>query len=635
MELSTTPTFLDNVATGLSTSTASYTSFVHKSAGIRFSWYDYLIFCFLILISLGIGIYFGCFGKKQNVKDYLLAGGNMKVFPVVVSLVASHTSGITLLALPAEVYSFGANYWLCAICLYIVPVITVYVFLPVFYKLQLTSTYEYLGIRFDKKTRKLASVLFTISVFCLVPIATYIPAMAFSSATGLDLHKIIPVICGTCIFYTAIGGLKALVWSDTLQFSATLGALLTILGLGLYKVGGIGKVMMLAYSTNRLDLFDFALDFTKRDSFWTIVIGFSFHWIAVMSINQGCMQKFLAVGTFRESKWVVFLYCSVGMIAVKSISILSGLTMYTHYADCDPLKSNKIRHNNEIFPYFVLDVAGQIPGLSGLFIAGVFCASLSALSCNLNSLAGTIYEDFIKPKLSTKNQENAGYFLKGLVVIIGIIGTALVYIVEHLGGLLSLSVGLGGIAQGPLLGLFTLGVLFPRANAKGAFCGALASIVTVTGLVFGAYYLKSQHIIVPEYKTTSIAGCLNGTDSILDNLMGNSTKIEHIETPAALVIFKISFYWYAFIGTMICIVLGLVISYLSEEQSPPIARELLCPLIYDIIDEKYVDKMILDYEQVSMDLEGKHAGGRRMSRWEENRQERLRKASYVSGQFEC
>ncbi|CAG9831520.1 unnamed protein product [Diabrotica balteata] len=588
MELSTTPTFLDNVATGLSTSTASYTSFVHKSAGIRFSWYDYLIFCFLILISLGIGIYFGCFGKKQNVKDYLLAGGNMKVFPVVVSLVASHTSGITLLALPAEVYSFGANYWLCAICLYIVPVITVYVFLPVFYKLQLTSTYEYLGIRFDKKTRKLASVLFTISVFCLVPIATYIPAMAFSSATGLDLHKIIPVICGTCIFYTAIGGLKALVWSDTLQFSATLGALLTILGLGLYKVGGIGKVMMLAYSTNRLDLFE-----------------------------------------------VVFLYCSVGMIAVKSISILSGLTMYTHYADCDPLKSNKIRHNNEIFPYFVLDVAGQIPGLSGLFIAGVFCASLSALSCNLNSLAGTIYEDFIKPKLSTKNQENAGYFLKGLVVIIGIIGTALVYIVEHLGGLLSLSVGLGGIAQGPLLGLFTLGVLFPRANAKGAFCGALASIVTVTGLVFGAYYLKSQHIIVPEYKTTSIAGCLNGTDSILDNLMGNSTKIEHIETPAALVIFKISFYWYAFIGTMICIVLGLVISYLSEEQSPPIARELLCPLIYDIIDEKYVDKMILDYEQVSMDLEGKHAGGRRMSRWEENRQERLRKASYVSGQFEC
>lgn len=634
-----TSSILEHITTVLSTTTpnAATTSTISSIPGmeqITFSWYDYVIFCFLLSMSFCVGIYFGCCGKKQNAREYLLAGGDLKVLPVVISSVASHTSGITLLALPAEVYSFGANYWLGAISLWVSTFITIYIYLPVFYKLQLTSTYEYLGIRFDKKTRKLASVMYTISVFSLVPVVTYIPAMAFSSASGMDIHIVTPIICGFCIFYTAIGGLKALVWSDTMQFTLTMGALLAILGLGFNKINGFSVVFKTAAESGRLDLLDFQFDLTKRDCFWTMMIGFTVHWLSHTAVNQGCMQKFLAVGSLRESKMVVFLYCSVGMVIVKSISVITGLVMYTKYATCDPLSTGQVRHGNELLPHFVLDVAGKVPGLPGLFIAGVFCASLSSLSSNLNSLAGTLYEDFIKSRLSPKYQKNSAIILKVLVVIVGAIGTILVYGVEHLGGLLSLGISAPAIAIGSLLGVFTLGLLFPRANSEGAFYGSLISIISNTILVFGAYYLKTQKIIKPIYKPVSVDGCPNNIT--FGPVLVRSFVPSEEHTPSILSVFKISFYWYTFIGTSICICTGLLISYLTKERNTPVARELLSPAIYRFIDlEKYIDRMDLDYDKVSVDPDPGHKLlERRLSKWEENRQDRLRKASYISDTIE-
>nr|CAI5820560.1 unnamed protein product [Callosobruchus analis] len=373
----------------------------------------------MLSISMGIGLYVGCFGKKQNTaKDYLMGGNKMKVVPIAISLVASHSSGVTLLALPADIYAFGAAYWLGSFSFLVLSAVTVYVFLPVFHKLQLTSTYEYLGLRFDKRVRKCSSFLFAMTVFLHLPIVIYIPALAFSAASGINVHVITPIVCGVCIFYTTIGGLKALVWSDALQFSVTMGAMVTVFVLGLKSIGGIGYVWRKGVEQGRLDVFE-----------------------------------------------TVWLYC-LGMISVKTLSVLSGLIMAARYSECDPFLTNKIKKKDQLFPYYVLDVAGNIPGVSGAFIAGIFTASLSSLSANLNSLAGTIYEDFLKSFLTKKGKNNAGVTLKILVVIIGVISTSLVYVVEKMGGLLSLSIGLGSMAHGPLLGMFVLGLLFPRANAK-------------------------------------------------------------------------------------------------------------------------------------------------------------------------
>ncbi|CAH1155465.1 unnamed protein product [Phaedon cochleariae] len=599
---------------------------------IFFVWYDYLIFCCLLCTSWGMGIYIGCFGKKQTTtNDYLHGGKQMNVLPVAISLTASHCSGVTLLAVPSEVYKFGASYWLVTISIPLVAILTNWVFLPVFYKLQLISTYEYLGLRFDKKTRKLSSFLFAVSVFSLMPVVIYIPSLALSAATGLDVHIITPVICGICIFYTTIGGLKALIWTDTVQFSLTVVAILTIMTLGFKESGGVLNAFQKAIDGHRLDIFKFDLDFTDRDSFWSMLFGFTFHWVAHTSINQGCTQKFLSVATLKECKWLVVIYC-LFMVIIKSTSVINGLLIYNKFAECDPLASGRIKNNDQILPYYVLNVADSIPGLSGLFLAGVFFASLSSFSGNLNSLAGTIYEDFLKNTLERKGINKTTCVLKLLVVIIGVISVLMVYIVERLGGLMAISIALGSVAHGPLLGMFCLGLLFPRVRARGAFYGAVTGMLVMATIVMGNCYYKSKKMLRYPAQPISVDGCSVSGNSTIHHLWNATTSSNSSSVPYEVPqVFRISFYWYSLMGGCICMTIGLLITYLQREEEPYVARELLSPAIYSIIDpKKYQNKMGLDYSSVEEALNRVEMNGkerRRSSKWEAAREERLKKMS--------
>lgn len=116
----------------------------------------------------------------------------------------SHISGVSLLGVPSEVYQYGSQYAACIFTSFITCTIIAYIYLPVFFKLQLTSIFEYLEIRFARPVRLLASFLYCLSLIIYIPLIIYVPALAFSQATAINLHLIAPVICIVCIFYTTI-----------------------------------------------------------------------------------------------------------------------------------------------------------------------------------------------------------------------------------------------------------------------------------------------------------------------------------------------------------------------------------------------------------------------------------------------
>lgn len=167
---------------------------------VQFSWYDYVLFCGMLVVSTLIGVYFGFFDKKKpSANEYLMGGKKMNIFPIAVSLVAryfylnhiyyiisynsidsSHVSGVSILAVPADVYRFGFGYGLSFMSMFINTLLTIYVFLPVFYKLQITSMFEYLKLRFDTRVRLMASFLYALSAIFYLPIIIYVPALAFS-----------------------------------------------------------------------------------------------------------------------------------------------------------------------------------------------------------------------------------------------------------------------------------------------------------------------------------------------------------------------------------------------------------------------------------------------------------------------
>lgn len=142
---------------------------------------DYTVFTVMLGISTAIGIYFGCFGQNsQSTEEYLLGGRKMKTIPIAISLIASQLSGISIMSIPAEMYSFGSQYFVLVPMMIIVVILLNYVIIPVFYSNNIANCYEYLEMRFNKKTRTFITFLFVVNILLILPVIMFIPSLAFS-----------------------------------------------------------------------------------------------------------------------------------------------------------------------------------------------------------------------------------------------------------------------------------------------------------------------------------------------------------------------------------------------------------------------------------------------------------------------
>ncbi|XP_071862299.1 sodium-coupled monocarboxylate transporter 2 [Bombus fervidus] len=557
---------------------------------LTFGWTDYTLFGGLLGISVLIGIYFGCFGKKQdNTTEYLLGGKTMSCFPVSMSLIASHISAVSLLAVPVEVYQYGTQYAACIFTSIISCALISLIYLPVFYQLQLTSTFEYLEMRFTRPVRTFASFLYTLSLIIYIPLIIYVPALAFSQATSINLHLITPIICTVCIFYTTIGGLKAVVWADTIQMTVTLGSLFAVFILGTTAVGGIFQTWRISEEGSRIVFWNMDPSPFVRNSFWGMSVGMTMTWLSGLGISQVSMQRFLAVPNIKEAyKSIAFM--SLCIVAIKWISVFTGLIMYARYHKCDPISTHVISRSDQLLPYYVLDVAADIPGLPGLFLAGLVSAGLSTMSANLNTVAGTIYEDFIDPYLpdSSEKEKRAAKIMKAIVVVVGLICMSLVFIVDRLGDIFRLSLTLHGVTSGAMLGIFTLGMLVPWATSKGAIAGGLLSMLAMVWIIVGAQVNMIQKRLVYPPLSTSTEDCLNAEIASNQTTM-NTADVLSSADDEPFILFTISFMYYSLIGFLISMVIGTIVSFLfgvndlsevDRNHFPPIVQRFLPPKKY-------------------------------------------------------
>ncbi|XP_068918283.1 sodium-coupled monocarboxylate transporter 1-like [Tenebrio molitor] len=548
-----------------------------------FQWYDSLIFIIMLLISTSIGVYYGCFGTKQATPgEYLMGNRKMKKLPIAISVAVSHFSAITLLGVPSDVYKYGASYWWTCMSLVLIVLATLYIYLPVFFNLELVNTYEYLERRFDRKTKLLASSLYVLDETLFSSIVAYSPCLALSAVTGVDIHIVALATCAVCIFYTSIGGMKTVVWTDFFQLAVILATLTATCVIGTRSVGGFSSVWNNAAEGERLDIFDFDLDPTKRDTFWIIFIGYSVSHTSFIALRQSGVQKFLTLPTFRDCVWSV-IYFAISLALVTTFCVYIGLLMYAKYVNCDPVLDHKITKPDQMVPYYIMDVAKNIPGASGLFIATIYCASLSSLSSNLNAMSGVLYHDFIKRLVKRDiTDETVTKILKMTVVICGIVCTSLVLLVQHLGGIISLTVSLAGMVAGPVMGMFTLGMLFPKANAKGAFFGAISGFIIIAGIVIPSKY---QRFIYPT-KPVSMDNCSGSLLQAVANLTTTVQPKTDLVSQKPFYLFRISYFYHFTIATVLTIILGLIISYLTNKNERRPNKTLLSPVIHFLLSEE-------------------------------------------------
>nr|CAD7438393.1 unnamed protein product [Timema bartmani] len=233
----------------------------------------------------------------------------------------------------------------------------------------------------------------------------------------------------------------------------------------------------------------------------------------------------------------------------------------------------KISKPDQIVPYYVMDTAANIPGLSGLFVAGIFSAALSTMSSNLNCLAGTVYEDFILPfiKGNKKLEGQAHVIMKLIVVAFGLLCIGMVFVVEKMGSVYQLSVSLGGVTVGVFLGLFTLGMFFPWANSKGALAGTITGLLFMGWIVIGAENTEATGIKRFPYLPFSTEGCdsPNATNIYTSTENINFSMEEdnqHFDEP--FILYRISYLLYSVVGAFVVLIIGLLVSWASGFTDP-------------------------------------------------------------------
>ncbi|XP_063917338.1 sodium-coupled monocarboxylate transporter 2-like [Zophobas morio] len=474
--------------------------------------------------------------------------------------------------------------------------LAIFVYLPVFFKLQITNIYEYLERRFDRRTRILAFVLYVLSDILMFPILAYPPALTFATASGINSTLCAFILCSICLFYTSIGGLKTVVWTDFVQFGVIMVTLVTIFAIGVNGSDGFVSVWNTASAGGRLEVFNFNLDFTARDGFWGYFIACGTTSTAVIIVHPTGIQKFLSLSKYKDCVWSV-IHTTISMCVFHTFCILIGLVVYYKYKDCDPLTSHIVSKHDQVFPYFVTEIGSSVPGVSGLFIAAVCSAALSTMSSNLNALSGVIYKDVVCPFLKNTPSEKTGSdILKLTVLIVGFLCTCLVFLVERMGQIFSISLTVWGITQGPIFGAFTLGVLFPKANRKGALYGMIGGFISIACLSIPAKYFQMQGLLTYATKPLSTSGCIFYNQTLLSN---NTTSQISFQPPT---IFKISFFNYTFLGAAMTVIYGVIISFFTKSDTR-VDKKLLSPVTYFCLCKKTQDGDGAGYFNVDEALE--------------------------------
>ncbi|XP_051581128.1 solute carrier family 5 member 6a isoform X1 [Myxocyprinus asiaticus] len=557
---------------------------------MHFSTVDYVIFVVLLVASAGIGLYYAFSGGCQRTtQEFLLADRSMRCLPVSLSLLATFQSAVAILGAPSEIYTHGTQYWFLGCSYFLGLLIPAHIFIPVFYRLRLSSAYQYLELRFSKSVRICGTLTFIFQMVIYMGVVLYAPALALNAVTGFDLWGAVLAMGLVCTLYTALGGLKAVIWTDVFQTIVMFAGQLAVIIVGTHQAGGIAEVWRKAQNGSRISGLDLNPDPLERHTFWTLGVGGVFLMLALYGVNQAQVQRYLSSRTEKEAIMSCYAVFPCQQI-VLALGCLMGLVMYARYGEESPLDQGYVTTNDQMVLYFVMDVLRDLPGLPGLFVACLFSGALSTISSAFNSLATVTMEDLIKPHVPAMTEARATLLSKLLALAYGLVCLAMAYIASLMGSVLQAALSIFGMVGGPLLGLFCLGMFFPWANSTGALVGLAAGLVMAFWIGIGSFVSKMSASVPPIINATVMPDVGNMTTAVMTTLITSKSRPSGVQA-----LYSLSYMWYSAHNSATVVVVGLLVSFLTgpmkeEELNPGTIYPVLGNLLF-FLPQRYREKL--------------------------------------------
>lgn len=411
----------------------------------------------------------------------------------------------------------------------------------------------------------------------------YVPSLSLRSVLGISETVSIGAVGLSCIVYASLGGIRAVIWTDFFQGGLMYLALLCVCIGGTIEVGGFGKLFAINHAGGRLDTEPLLrFDTTTRHTIFTFGTGTLLTHIFMNGANQVQVQRALSLPTLRLAQWAALMSsCMVALVNLFACYI--GLILFATYQHCDPYNNHEIEKRDAVVFHYIATHLSFIPGLRGIFVSGIFAATLSTLSSFQNSVSALVIEDLVKPYLKKPmGQRSALYLGKIVAMIFGFTCVAATFLVGRVSGLMQVAATLHSTFGAPFLATFILGMMTRFVNTMGMTMGLLASFA-VSG-----YVMIIQTLYLPPLQPTlpvSTEGCDNNSTLAFQSMVhavasyaDNQTSthkafVEHPSTEFKLE--KISYLWIPFLGFTTCVFVSIVVSLLSGGWSQQVDDRFL------------------------------------------------------------
>ncbi|MEJ2702803.1 MAG: sodium/solute symporter [Sedimentisphaerales bacterium] len=541
----------------------------------NFTVWDWLVIVVYLIFTTLLGGLLA--GKQASIKDFFLGGRRLPWPAVCGSIIATELSAATFLIAPAIVFSQGGDmtYIQLAFGTIAARFVIGYFFVPVYYRRDIYSPYEYMGHQLGPRVRGITTGLFMIGGILAQGARVYIAAKALQVVTGTNIATSVIIIGVVSIGWTIMGGITTVIWTDAIQcLLFTLGAIAALVFAATTIEGGIGTIVSEAHAAGKLRVINLSINPKEAYTLWCGLIGFGVLTLASHGTDQLNVQRMFTCRRAGDArKAIIFSGLSQ---ALTYLLLFVGAAVYVYYQHFPLSRAEQVVVDNDpmkIFAIYIVDV--MPPVLSGLLMAAIFAAAISTLDSLLAALSQSsislVYKPYLKPEASDRHYVRASRII---VVIWGVLLTAFAIscdtIAQSYADLIQFALAMAAYTYGALLGVFLLAFLPTKRDDLGLMWGVPLSMLIVFALNWHESTLR-WIFSIPQWIV--LIACLILLVQAIRHLRAHPVRIVYVAIAIALVLvislvvvgrtpegepiyFTLAWPWHFPIGTAMTLVLG-------------------------------------------------------------------------------
>ncbi|MEW6751004.1 MAG: sodium/solute symporter [Candidatus Latescibacterota bacterium] len=465
---------------------------------------DRAVFLAYLAVVLAVGARFA--RRQRRFGEYFLAGRSMHWLPVGLSTMVTAFSAINYTAFSGEVFEHGLYVSLCLpVFLFVAPVV-IRLVMPLYHEMGIRSVYEYLEKRFDRRVRRLGSGLFILWAVLWMATLLYVPCRVLSLITHYDETSLILLTGVVVTAYTVAGGMRAVMWTDVLQFLVLAGGLVVGLAVASARAPG-GLVGILQHGVDcglarPFEPFDpgmLSLDPRVRITLWSCWAGTFVAFLARYGTDQAVVQRYLAARSLEHARRGFHLAYGSVIVALVALGLL-GFAIHAHAAEAGWLDGSR---RPPIY-YFAEFVRALPSGVPGLIVAGLGAATMSSMDSGINSCAAVWVADFGPGRSgATGGAADEQQVSRLPTLAFGGAATLLALEVGRLGSVFEIANRVINGMGTPLLALSVLALFSRRATAAGTLAGGTLGILGSALVTLGVPQLALHYYAVANLALTA------------------------------------------------------------------------------------------------------------------------------------